>query len=715
MKSSYQTIIIFFIFVLISCVIIAQPPHRTKDGEFYGVLNRKYMGQWYDDYEVALDYAKGAFWDDAKKYFLKALIHKKNDKRMVTTYGTHFMDYFPNREMGIIHYYQGNLHAAVQLLEKSIASQSSPRALFYLNCVRRALSRKQNVDHQPPSIYAQFPDTVNVEKFLTNKYQLSIAGKITDNDFIQSVFINGEQIPITMVDPKIQLNEIISLTSDENIVQITATDVSGNMSTQIHKIFLDVLSPLITFDKGSKGSLIIGHIMDSSGLKKVDILLDDQLYPYEIQTKSQIVKLHYQIPEYKSFSSAYVRAVDMAGNITTIAFDINRSLMTSQPVLLASQNLYPGMLAKNQDKPGIEIYNYDEIKNLISKEIATKIIINHPQKVKSVSIIVNDEKENEIKGRFLDLETNQLKIIANLKLNKKINIVKIEITPKQGKNFCRDFRFYVHEEIRDQCKMNVALVPSSFSKYTDTQKVKDNFDMYLSSRFTLNTNFKSIEDYKKYLSHACMDDYISCMKNNQEQAPLWIAEFDFGKLESCQKPSKIFQEDNSEFNLIEFARGLTLDVFRVIRGKDPEYLTIYKLEGNLTLYYMKNGRREYLIDGKKIGTYFESTQKDDTFIIEQVCKYLTQMLIKRLPVVESDISEIETDTYSFYPDINPIPYHIKPGLRMMVYYPIFNRIKEKVFIAEAEVSKVDKNSVRATLYNPTLMDRLKISHRVIIR
>ena len=62
---------------------------------------------------------------------------------MARTYGMHFIDYFPHRELGIIHYEVGDLDAARKELELSLSHFPSAKARFYLDQVRKALIQQE--------------------------------------------------------------------------------------------------------------------------------------------------------------------------------------------------------------------------------------------------------------------------------------------------------------------------------------------------------------------------------------------------------------------------------------------------------------------------------------------------------------------------------------------------------------------------------------------
>src|SRR5437763_1903589 len=72
-----------------------------KDGRQYGKPDGLFMEQWNDYYLRGISYSDGGFWSDAAADFQEALKQRDRDQRRARTYGLHFIDYFPNRELGI--------------------------------------------------------------------------------------------------------------------------------------------------------------------------------------------------------------------------------------------------------------------------------------------------------------------------------------------------------------------------------------------------------------------------------------------------------------------------------------------------------------------------------------------------------------------------------------------------------------------------------------
>ena len=105
--------------ILFGC---AHPPDSstyTKDGKVYGEVRGAFRYKWWNYYERGLSFADGRFFEEAVRDFNSAITKRENDQRMARTYGMHFIDYFPHRELGIVYYQMGNLEGAKNELSLS--------------------------------------------------------------------------------------------------------------------------------------------------------------------------------------------------------------------------------------------------------------------------------------------------------------------------------------------------------------------------------------------------------------------------------------------------------------------------------------------------------------------------------------------------------------------------------------------------------------------
>ncbi len=98
-------------------------------------------GEWFREYAKGLDAAEDQEWQTAVSYFQEAIRGNSTDNENVRTYGLHFIEYFPHRELGICYYHLGEHSSALRELQLSVNQQPSARAQDYL---------KQLIGNVPP-------------------------------------------------------------------------------------------------------------------------------------------------------------------------------------------------------------------------------------------------------------------------------------------------------------------------------------------------------------------------------------------------------------------------------------------------------------------------------------------------------------------------------------------------------------------------------------
>jgi len=138
-KRLHVTIILAVIVVIFSC---AQKPSGTvyiKNGKQYGKVAGTFRHRWWNYYERGLSFMEGEFYRQAIMDFEEAIDQRDKDQRRARTYGMHFIDYFPHRELGIVHYFTGDLQSAQKQLEFSLSQFHSAKAQFYLDHVRKKI------------------------------------------------------------------------------------------------------------------------------------------------------------------------------------------------------------------------------------------------------------------------------------------------------------------------------------------------------------------------------------------------------------------------------------------------------------------------------------------------------------------------------------------------------------------------------------------------
>ena len=132
----------------------------VKEGKQYGKVKGPFRHRWWNHYERGLSYADGEFYKEAEADLREALRQRDKDQRMARTYGMHFIDYFPHRELGIVYYQLGDLGPAKEELDLSLRQFPSAKARFYLDRVRKALIEQKALKISPPRLTLDFKTQV---------------------------------------------------------------------------------------------------------------------------------------------------------------------------------------------------------------------------------------------------------------------------------------------------------------------------------------------------------------------------------------------------------------------------------------------------------------------------------------------------------------------------------------------------------------------------
>jgi tetratricopeptide (TPR) repeat protein len=309
-----------------------------KDGRLYGKPVGLFVEQWNDYYLRGLSYSEGGYWDDAAADFIESLRGRDKDQRRARTYGLHFIDYFPNRELGIAYFYKGDYEKAIQALETSLASAESARAKFYLNKARQSWLRQTQLDTVAPALLVQFPPP----GYITNTFSVRIKGAARDNFFVSSIIINNKPSGLELSQKDVTFEEEVSLHPGENIITLQARDLMGRASPLVTlRIATDRQGPLAFFNgiREKDGTLrVSGVLYDASEVAKLSINQQEILF-----RQGKLVKIAELLDRVllKPGEQATFVAEDRVGNRTTGSINIaaaGQQYTQRAPVLLAYLN-----------------------------------------------------------------------------------------------------------------------------------------------------------------------------------------------------------------------------------------------------------------------------------------------------------------------------------------------------------------------------------------
>src|SRR5262245_27321269 len=179
--------LLFVVLVGLAGCAVEQGKVYVKEGRQYGVTSSQiWRGRWWNHYERGVSYAAGEFWDEAITDFQAAVAQRQEDQRRARTYGLHFMDYFPHRELGIVYYRLVRYPEAIRELETALHSDETAKAKFYLNQARKALLEQTRRDTTPPRIVLDSPP----DGLLTNRFTITVAGRVEGDAYVSGITVD---------------------------------------------------------------------------------------------------------------------------------------------------------------------------------------------------------------------------------------------------------------------------------------------------------------------------------------------------------------------------------------------------------------------------------------------------------------------------------------------------------------------------------------------
>ena len=315
-----------------------------------------FRARWWSYYERGLARAEKADWQNALNDLKKAISLRLKDQRMARTYGMHFIDYFPHRELGIIHLNRGEIDEAIRELEESLRAEESAKAVYYLNRARSIrLMNQKDISILPPSITLHSPSPGAALRDAS----VIVKGNVRGNGLISKVIISGTPYRFDRAEESIDFTQEIPLEEGVNKIVITAQDLVGNTSEKEIALISDREGPAINITdisreerEGQKFVRVKGEVTDDTGIRTV-VIRDKQTEAGDVKT------YHFDLtlPEETKKTKLIITAFDIPGNSTTAEIDIEREITAfnrwQQPILLASN--VSQLFSSDKDPPVITL------------------------------------------------------------------------------------------------------------------------------------------------------------------------------------------------------------------------------------------------------------------------------------------------------------------------------------------------------------------------
>ena len=221
----------------------------SKDGRQYGVVKGLFRERWWNFYERGSSFLQGGFYPEAIADFKEALRQRDRDQRRARTYGMHFIDYFPHRELGASYFHTGNFSEAQKELEASLSEADSGRAKYYLNEVRRAILKTSKADTAPATINL----TAGGAEAVSNRFNLKVAGVVEDDAYAHTIAVNNDPLFIELAEKKLEFSKEIKLKKGLNEIRIKTSDLLGNVSEKTVAITGDFEGPQLNVNNAADG------------------------------------------------------------------------------------------------------------------------------------------------------------------------------------------------------------------------------------------------------------------------------------------------------------------------------------------------------------------------------------------------------------------------------------------------------------------------------
>lgn len=320
---------------LLACLLLALLPAACtlqapylKEGKEYGVTKGTFRGRWWSYYERGVSFLSGEYYEQAESDFLKAIRGRSRDIWNARTYGLHFVEYFPNRELGVAYFHMGRLDEAETYLKIALDQVDTERARRYLDLVTKKRIEAGLVnDEHAPELSATVQDGLAVP---TRSVSFKVGA--SDDVGLDEVAINDIPFRFRGNAAEEQFREELFLDEGIHAVQLRATDLAGKVSESTLAITVDLTGPAIGIIEPTlplvtpDGSVRLrGAAVDATGVAWVGL---DGVALADAHGEER-VGFDTELPLNAGENTFVLTARDVAGNETATAVSIYRGSVGS--------------------------------------------------------------------------------------------------------------------------------------------------------------------------------------------------------------------------------------------------------------------------------------------------------------------------------------------------------------------------------------------------
>lgn len=293
----------------------ATDPESTyvKDGVTHQLTGTAFRGRWWSYYERGLALQALDALDRAEADFKKALSGRSTDSWRARTYGLHFGEYFPTRELGITYFKAGRLDEAEQALTKALEQVDTERAHYYLDRVKKAKVAQGLIpDDNNPQLSTGL---VSGSYVAERSVQFDI--NASDDAGVFCVAVNGREFYQRGSQKAITFSEATVLDEGVHEFEIAATDLADKITTEKMTINVDLTGPTIglyapveSIISEDTAIVLQGAAADLNGV--MEVALDGKVIVQANAEKR--VEFAADLPLQPGENSFMITARDVAGN-----------------------------------------------------------------------------------------------------------------------------------------------------------------------------------------------------------------------------------------------------------------------------------------------------------------------------------------------------------------------------------------------------------------
>ncbi|MBI4556960.1 MAG: hypothetical protein HY706_05195 [Candidatus Hydrogenedentes bacterium] len=224
---------------------------QNPESKTHGATRGVFHGRWWNYYERGASSLAQDFHAEAEADLKEALRGRSVDSWRARTYGLHFVEYFPNRELGVAYYHLGRLDDAETYLNTSLQQIDTARAHDYLDMVKRKkLEQGALNDTSAPSL-----DTTIKDGTLTAAMELPLGINASDDLGVAEVRLNGRQLHQRGSATQLSFEDSLTFTEGSHTIEVDVNDLAGKESKQAININVDLTGPAIGILEPPPGSV----------------------------------------------------------------------------------------------------------------------------------------------------------------------------------------------------------------------------------------------------------------------------------------------------------------------------------------------------------------------------------------------------------------------------------------------------------------------------